>query len=356
MAERLPVPDRLPLRNRLWLPDRPLRLAFLGTPELAATILSHILDGGRDGVRDEVVVVVCQPDKPKGRKRQVEAPPVKQLAEARGLEVLQPTRMKDGSLARALTERGVELAVVAAYGRILTQDSLDAPTHGCWNVHASLLPRHRGASPIQHAILAGDAETGVDVMQMTAGLDEGDVLHRRRLPIGPALSAGRLSEQLAALGGQAIVEALALARTEGLEIRPQDHAAATWAPLIRKEDGHLDLSRPAAELARRVRAFDPWPGTFLLRPEGPLRILRAEASPGEASPRAPTPGRIVGLDDGLVLGTGDGRLVVREVQPPGKRPMPVADFLRGAGRVLTVGDPIEPADAGPPSASGAIEN
>jgi methionyl-tRNA formyltransferase len=333
--------------ERLVLPDRRLRLAFFGTPELAATILGHLLEAGQD----DVVCVVCQPDKPRGRKRQVEAPPVKLRAEAAGLEVLQPTKMRDGSLARALTERRVELAVVAAYGRILTQDSLDAPTHGCWNVHASLLPRHRGASPIQHAILAGDAETGVDVMRMTAGLDEGPVLLERRLAIAPDWTAGRLSEALAELGGRAIVEAIARARAEGLEVRPQDDAAATYAPLIRKEDGHLDLRQPAAALARRVRAFDPWPGTFLRRPEGPLRILRAEASPGDGFP-----GRVVGLDDGLILGTGDGRLVVREVQPPGKRPMPVADFLRGAGRGLTVGDPIEPEDAGTPGAPEAIEN
>ncbi len=334
------------MAERLRLPDRPLRLAFFGTPELAATILRHLLDAERE----EVVCVICQPDKPKGRKRQVEAPPVKQLAEARGIEVLQPTKMRDGSLARTLIERRLDLAVVAAYGRILTQDTLDAPSFGCWNVHASLLPRHRGASPIQHAILAGDAETGVDVMRMTAGLDEGAVLHRRRLPIGPELSAGRLSEQLAELGGAAIVEALRLARGEGLEVREQDHAAATWAPLIRKEDGHLDLRRPAAELARRVRAFDPWPGTFVQRPDGPLRILRAEASPGDG-----VPGRIERVDEALVLGTGDGLLVVREVQPPGKRPMPVGDFLRGAGRALSAGAPIEPEAAGS-GAGEAIEN
>jgi len=317
--------------ERLRLPNRRLRLAFFGTPELARTILETLLDAQED----DVALLVCQPDRPRGRSRRVEPPPTKVLAEARGVPVLQPLKMKDGSLAAALRERAIDLALVAAYGRILTADTLAATVHGFWNVHASLLPRHRGASPIQHAILAGDPETGVDLMVMTEGLDEGPVLRRARAPIGATTTAAELSETLAVLGGRIALHGLRAAKREGLLVTPQESAAATWAPLLEKSEGRLDLTAPAAALDRRVRAFDPWPGTFLGEGDRTLRILAGRVVPGEGAP-----GTVLEAGPRLVLACGDGAYEVLRLQPAGKGAVAAADYLRGAGRGLRAGSPF----------------
>ena len=315
----------------LHLPDRRLRLAYFGTPELARVILAAILEADQD----DVALVVCQPDKPKGRGNKVEAPPTKELALARGIPVLQPTKMKDGVLTAAIKEAKIDLAIVAAFGRILPQDLLDAPTFGCWNVHASILPRHRGASPIQQCLLDGDEKTGVTLMQMTLGLDEGPMLLVQEIDIARDETTTSLSAKLATLGATVALRGIHAAKHEGLEVRPQDNAHASFAPIIEKSAGRIELSRPAEVLDRQIRALNPWPSTWIELSEGsePLKVI-------SAVPRADisgTPGRVLDTKNTLLIATGAGALEVREVQPPGKRPMPVADYLRGAGRSLAIG-------------------
>ncbi|MCA9550797.1 MAG: methionyl-tRNA formyltransferase [Myxococcales bacterium] len=310
------------------LPQRRLRLAFFGTPDIAKTVLAALLDAGED----DVVLVVSQPDRPKGRGKKLEPTPVKALAEARGIPVTQPTKLRDGALAAQLKALEVDLAIVVAYGRILPVDLFEAPTFHTWNVHASLLPRHRGASPIQHAILTGDAETGVTLMQLSEGMDEGAMLHTRAVPLDGTETTESLTEALAKLGGEALVEGLALAKAEGLEVTPQDEARVTYAPLIDKSAGALDFTRPAAELERRIRAFFPWPGCFVPLSDGPLKILAAQVVGGSGA----APGTLTALKP-LTVETGEGALVITQLQPPGKKPMDAAAYLNGAGRGLVVG-------------------
>lgn len=318
----------------LKLPDRRLRLAFFGTPDFASAVLSALIEHGKD----EVALVVCQPDKPQGRGQKLEAPPTKKVAEAAGLEVLQPVKMKDGAVAQKLRELKIDLGIVVAFGRILPEDVLGAPAFGHWNVHASLLPRHRGASPIQHAILCGDRETGVTLMQMTLGLDEGPMLKKSKTPIDPEENAGTLFERLSKLGAETLLSGLEEAKSVGLSVEKQDDAQATFAPLLKKEDGRLDFSRPAFELVRRVRAMNPWPGCFTHLPDGTvLKIIKARAH-DEAGPPGLEPGVISAIDEKtLKIQTLAGQLALLEVQPAGKRAMSIADFLRGAGRELKAG-------------------
>jgi methionyl-tRNA formyltransferase len=313
------------------LPDQRLRLAFFGTPELAETVLSGVLDTGED----EVVLVVCQPDRPQGRGQKTQPPPVKALALSRGLPVIQPEKMKDGAVTRRLVDDRIDLGVVAAYGRILPQDLLDAPRFGCWNVHASILPRHRGASPIQHAILSGDLETGVSLMVMTAGLDEGPVLGAiAKTPIGATETSGELSLRIAALGAKALVEGLRAAKRGGLAITPQDAEHATYAGKIKKEDGRVRFTRPALEIDRQIRGLAPWPSAYTPWIDGqPMKLLRARVALDVRG----APGRVLEAGPRLILGTRDAGLEVLELQPPGKRPMAASDYLRGAGRELKPG-------------------
>lgn len=315
----------------LTLPDRRLRLAYFGTPELARTILSAILEADED----DVVLVVCQPDKPKGRGNKVEAPPTKELALARGIPVLQPTKMKDGVLTAAIKEAKIDLAIVAAFGRILPQDLLDAPTYGCWNVHASLLPRHRGASPIQQCLLDGDEKTGVTLMQMTLGLDEGPMILVDEIEVARHETTTSLSEKLARCGASVALRGIHAAKHGGLEPVPQDNARASFAPLIEKSAGRIELTRPAEVLERQIRALNPWPSTWIELSEGsePLKVISAVARPEISG----TPGQVLDTKNTLLIATGSGALEVREVQPPGKKPMPVADYLRGGGRSLAIG-------------------
>ena len=287
---------------------------------------------------DEIALVVCQPDRPQGRGRKVSAPPVKTVALETGIDVVQPTRLKDEALAARLRAHQVDLALVVAYGRILPKAVFEAPTFHTWNVHASLLPYHRGAAPIQHAILAGDAETGVTLMQLSEGMDEGDMLLIRRIPLDAHETAGTLTTRLAALGAEILVEGIAMAKTGGLTRVPQENDKATYAPRIEKIEGDLDLNQSAANLARRVRAFSPWPGTSIAFGEADrLKILRAEVT--SISFPSAEPGQIVSLNP-FVVQTGDGQLLLTEVQPPGKRPMDAASFLHGAGRYLHIGTPL----------------
>jgi len=306
-----------------------MRIAFLGTPAFAVPSLDALERAGH-----AVLAVVAQPDRPAGRDREIREPATKAWARARRVPVLQPEKVRDGRLAAELSRLAPELLVVVAYGRILGPDLLRLAPHGAVNVHASLLPRHRGAAPVQWAIAAGDRETGVTVMQMDEGLDTGDVLLQRAAPVLPEDDADSLARRLSALGGEALVEALSLLEAGRVIPVPQDGARATLAPVLEKEHGRLDFALPAARLADRVRGFRPWPGAFTLLGGRVLKVHRAEAregaglAPGEARPD----------EAGLVVGCGEGALRLLEVQLEGKRRMLAADFLKGhpvvAGTVL----------------------
>ncbi|MGO8971371.1 MAG: methionyl-tRNA formyltransferase [Myxococcaceae bacterium] len=297
--------------------DRP-RIVFMGTPALAVPSLEACRGVG------EVVAVVTQPDRPKGRGQAVQASAVKVAAEAAGLTLLQPPRLKGTDFAQTLAAFKPEVAVVTAYGRILPPDVLATPRRGSLNVHASLLPRWRGAAPIQWAIAAGDAETGVCLMQMEAGLDTGPVLAVRREPISESDTTASLSVRLAALGGALLREELPRFLAGALLPRPQPEAGVTLAPPVEKRDGWLDFRLPASVLERRVRAFTPWPGAWTSLSGHLLKVHRAKVGQG-----AGPPGAVLGTDGGLEVACAEGSLLLLELQAEGKRRMEAADFLRG---------------------------
>lgn len=300
------------------------RIAFAGTPEFAVPTLDAIVAAGAD-----VPLVLTQPDRPAGRGRRMTPPPVKQAAEAYGLRVEQPERLGDAALAAEWgLDRPPDLLVVVAYGLLLPDWLLAWPGRGCVNVHASLLPRWRGAAPIQHAILAGDPVTGVSLMKMEKGLDTGPVYASRSTPIGPTETAGELHDRLSRLGAELAADALPRVLDGKLEAVPQDERAATYAPKIEKSDARLDWRLPAEDLARRVRAYHPWPIAFAEVSDGRvLRVHAASVLPGAETGGAP-PGRILAATRaGIDVATGRGVLRVTRVQPPSSRPMDVAAYL-----------------------------
>jgi methionyl-tRNA formyltransferase len=306
--------------------ERPWRIVFMGTPSFACPSLAALLAGP-----DTVVGVVSQPDRPRGRGLAVTPPPVKTLALAHGLPVLQPVKVRTPEFLDELRGFAPDAIVVAAYGRILPRTILDLPPHGCINVHASILPRHRGAAPIQHAILAGDRETGVSIMAMSEEMDAGDVLLVRTTPIAADDTGGSLGERLSNLGATALVDAMAGIKSGSARAAPQPSDGVTFAPRIEREHTRLDWTRPAAELARTVRAFAPEPGAFTTMDGATLKVFAAETREGRGEP-----GRILEANpNGLVVAAGDGALALVEVQPPGKRRMPIGAFL--AGRRVTPG-------------------
>jgi methionyl-tRNA formyltransferase len=292
----------------------PRDLIFMGTPDFAAVALKALLDAGH-----RIVAVYSQPPRPAGRGHDLRKSPVHRMAEAAGIPVRTPVSLKTAEAQAEFASFGADVAVVAAYGLILPQAILDAPRRGCLNIHASLLPRWRGAAPIQRAILAGDAETGISIMQMDAGLDTGAVLLEKRLPIGAAETAGELHDRLAALGGAAIVEALAGSFTAVAQ--PSD--GVTYAAKISPEEARLDWNRPAAALARAVRAFNPVPGAWTTLPNGErLKVLSALVADGKGEA-----GTI--LDGQLSIACGEGALRPLLVQRQGKRAMETGELLRG---------------------------
>ena len=300
-------------------------LIFAGTPEFAATVLAALLASPH-----RVLAVYTQPDRPAGRGRRARASPVKRLAKDHGLPVEQPERLGGDVARRVLADYRADAMIVAAYGLLLPPAILDTPRLGCINVHASLLPRWRGAAPIQHAILAGDRETGVSIMQMDAGLDTGPVLARAACPIHDDDTAGSLHDRLAALGAATLLEVLADLPARRPE--PQDETLATHAGRIAKRDGLLDWSRPAVELERRVRAFNPWPVAHAFLPPGAggrgggrLRILEARVRPGAVGA---APGTVLASGAaGIDVATGDGSLGILTLQPEGGRVMAARDYL-----------------------------
>ena len=298
----------------------------MGTPAFACPILEALLARA-----DPVVGVVCQPDRPRGRGLGVSAPEVKRLAEAHRLPVLQPERLRDAAFQDALRALAPDLVVVAAYGKILPRAVLDLPPRGCINVHASLLPRHRGAAPIAWSILAGDTVTGVTIMAMNEEMDAGDILLQRETPIAPDDTGGTLGERLARLGAAAIGEAIDGLQAGTLRPVPQPAAGVTFAPRIEREHRRLDWRRPAVELERQVRALAPSPSAFTTLEGKLLKVHRAALAAGTARP-----GEVVAAGpDGIVVAAGTGALRLLEVQLEGRRRLSVAEFL--AGRRLAPG-------------------
>jgi methionyl-tRNA formyltransferase len=321
-----------------------MRIAFLGTPQFTLPILEACRAAG------ELVAVVAQPDRPVGRSGKPQSPPSKVWARERGIEVLQPEKVKQGRLAALFSERRLDIAVVAAYGRILPADALSAPKHGCLNVHASLLPELRGAAPAQWAIARGLRRTGVTIMQMDEGLDTGDVRLQRSCDIQPDDTGETLLARLAPLGATALAEALALLERGALPRMHQDNARATLAPPLTREDGKMDFGRTAFELDQRRRGFTPWPGAWTTRAGTVLKIhaaipqARAGAGvPGESAPLDGASGDTARADAevpegsvltagpaGIEVACGDGTaLRLLELQPEGRKRMPVGAYLAG---------------------------
>jgi methionyl-tRNA formyltransferase len=299
-----------------------MRIVFFGTPAFAVPSLQALL---RE--RYQVAGVVTQPDKPQGRSRStLVPPPVKQEAERVGIPVLQPDRPVGDVFLAGLRRLEPDLGIVVAYGHVLRPAVLSLPARGMINVHASLLPRWRGAAPIQHAILAGDRETGISIMQMDAGLDSGPVLHRIATPLDPGETAGALADRLAELGATALVDALSLIAAGFAKPEPQDPAGVTLAPKIGRDSARLDWHQDAETLARRVRAFDPAPGAWTTLADAPVKLFGARATD-----QAGAPGLVLSAADRLVVGAGRGALAVREVQPAGRTRLSVGDWVRGRG-------------------------
>jgi methionyl-tRNA formyltransferase len=296
------------------------KIIFMGTPQFAVPSLQALLR------HHDVAAVVTQPDAPAGRGRALVASPVKQAALAAGVPVLQPDSLKPPEVVAHLRDYAPDLIAVAAFGKLLRRDVLNLPPRGCLNVHASLLPRWRGASPISAAIAAGDAATGITIMRMDPGLDTGPLLAQRGEPIRPDDTTGALSERLAALGAELLVEVLPDWLNGGIQPQLQDNALATHCGQLRKEDGRIDWARPAADIERHIRAMSPWPAAWTTWDGKLLRVLRAataSGAPGGAPGIAVIDGRVARVQ------CGDGALELIEVQLEGKRPIPAGEFARG---------------------------
>jgi methionyl-tRNA formyltransferase len=330
------------------------RIVFMGSPDFALPALRRLLESGH-----EVVAVYTQPDRPAGRGRTLQAPPAKTLALAHGVPVFQPARVSAPDSVQELARLAPDLIVIAAYGQILKQPVLDIPRRGVLNVHASLLPRHRGAAPVAAAILAGDEETGVTILQTELTLDAGPILAQRRVPISPQDTTGTLTERLAEEGADLLMEVLPAWLDGSLAPTPQDASKVTYAPILHKEDGRVDWGLPAEDIWRRVRAFTPWPGAFTYLDGQPLRLLdtwplaaKDEEQPAglpvrPASPAGRQAGTVVPCPPGarhwrvsgqagpptwragFAVVTGRGLLAIMRLQLAGRRALPATDFLRG---------------------------
>ncbi|WP_404295958.1 methionyl-tRNA formyltransferase [Halomonas sp.] len=315
---------------------RPLNVIFAGTPDFAAESLQALLDS-----RHRVIAVYTQPDRPAGRGRKLTPSPVKRLALEHGISVYQPETLRAPEAQAELLALDADIMVVVAYGLILPRAVLEAPRRGCLNVHASLLPRWRGAAPIQRAIEAGDTESGVTIMQMDEGLDTGAMLLVRRTPITATMTSGDLHARLAKLGGEAIVEALDALAGEGLPATPQPETGVTYAAKLSKAEAELNFHEPAAALAARVRAFNPWPVAWCTFDDDRLRLLMADASELAAGEAHSAPGTLLDHDgEGLRIACGpEGREVLRvtQAQLPGGKALPVSDLLRARAERFTIG-------------------
>jgi methionyl-tRNA formyltransferase len=310
-----------------------VRIVFAGTPDFAATALNALIEAGYT-----VVGVYSQPDRPAGRGRKLMPSPVKQVALDAGIPVFQPVSLKPEDAQQELAALKPDVMVVAAYGLILPKAVLDIPTHGCLNIHASLLPRWRGAAPIQRAIAAGDAETGITIMQMDEGLDTGNMLLKITTPIHADDTGGALHDRLADMGGKAIVEALEQLTNGELSPEPQNDANASYAHKLSKEEGHIDWSRSALEIERLIRAFNPWPGTFADLGEQRIRLHQATAL-AQSSDRVP--GTVIRRErEGVEVACGTGTLKITSVQLPGSKAQSINDLINGGKQVLLPGQEL----------------
>jgi methionyl-tRNA formyltransferase len=306
-----------------------MRLIFAGTPEFAALALQALIDAGHD-----IPLVLTQPDRPAGRGMKLKMSPVKEVALRAGLDVAQPENLKTDAARQPILDARADVMIVAAYGLILPPAALDMPRLGCVNIHASLLPRWRGAAPIHRAIEAGDIETGITLMQMDKGLDTGAMLMRIALPILASDTTGSLHDRLAELGAREIVRLLPELAAGKIKATPQDDAHATYARKISKDEARLDWRCPADELARKIRAFNPFPGAYGMLGEVSLKIWQACPVSGTG-----TPGCVLALEEGVIqIACGAGALAVTEVQQAGGKRLPVSAFL--AGHALKVGDTL----------------
>lgn len=306
-----------------------MKIVFMGTPDFAVGAMEALLEAGH-----EITLAVTQPDKAKGRSGQLQAPPVKECALKHHIPMLQPRRIKTPEAMAELKKYEADVYIVAAFGQILSQEILDMPKYGCLNIHASLLPKYRGASPIQHVIIDGEKETGVTIMQMDAGIDTGDMLYKKKLPIEAADTYQTLHDKLAVLGGEAIKEALALLEEGKLVPEKQDDTASCHAPLIEKQMGRLDFAGSAVKLDCLIRGVTPWPSAYTFYKGKQLKIWRAvpvekiEDVMGTVSQGAP--GTILTADrDSVLIACGEGALRVLELQLEGKKRMSTHDFLLG---------------------------
>jgi len=305
-----------------------IRTVFMGTPDFALPTLQGLIEAGVN-----LCGVFTQPDRPRGRGKVLAPPPVKEMALDHDLPVFQPEKLRDTAIVELIQELRPDLIVVVAYGQILPKSVLQIPQYGCINVHASLLPRYRGAAPINKAVVDGEQVTGVTTMLMDVGLDTGDMLVKRATEIGSEETAGELHDRLALLGREAMEETLRRLCDGTLRPEPQDDAQSCYAPMMKKEDGHIDWSRPAPVLHNLVRGLSPWPGAFTHWNGQMLKLGRTLAEGGPAA----EPGTVVSADgDGIRIACGEGVLRVRELQLAGKKKLPASDFLRGTS--LSAGD------------------
>jgi methionyl-tRNA formyltransferase len=295
-----------------------VRVVFMGTPDFAVPTLKRLIESY------EVIGVVTQPDRPAGRGSKIQMPPVKLTALAADIPVFQPEKLRRPEAVHQLREWDADLYVVAAFGQILPQSVLDIPRFGAINVHASLLPRWRGAAPIQAAIRAGDSETGITIMKMDAGLDTGPILSQRAIPIADDETGQSLHDKLAELGGDLLIDTLPGYLDGTIQPIPQDEARATFAPRIDKDEGRIDWTQSAAQIDRTVRAFTPWPGAFTIWDDQLLKILAGRSAAGSAPI-----GAVVERGGAVAVGTGDGLFQLERVQLEGRKPTQIDDFVRG---------------------------
>jgi methionyl-tRNA formyltransferase len=310
-----------------------MRIVFIGTGEIGVPVLRLLLQSGEH----ELVGVVTQPDKPTGRAQRVEAPPIKVALAGSVLPIFQPARIKREEAVAEIRALAPDVIVVMAYGQILSRSVLEIPRVACLNLHASLLPRHRGAAPIQAAIVAGDRESGITVMYMDEGLDRGDVLLQSRLEIAADETGGSLHDRLAQIAPDAFHEALAQLQRGSAPRIPQDSSVATYAPKLEREDGRIDWTESAGLIERKIRAFNPWPGAFTLLRDAAgrdrkLKIFSAKV----VAPAKTAPGEILRSDRSIVIAANDGALSLGEVQLEGKRRMSSGEFLRGHATSLRI--------------------
>ncbi len=300
------------------------KIVFMGTPEFAVPPLRRLIEAENLNI----VSIITQPDRPAGRGREPMPSPVKQVAQEHGPRILQPKRLRDNpDIIETLRNLAPDVMVVAAYGLILPASVLEIAPHGCVNVHASLLPKYRGAAPVAAAILNGDAETGVSIMLMDEEMDHGPILAQRSTPIRPDDTRQSLTERLAELGADLLVEVLPQWVAGEIEPEPQDHAAATYASMLKKEDGEIDWTQPAGRIARMTRAYDPWPGAYTYLDGKLFKVLEAEAIDIETGDSQP--GQVIETERGPAVVAGDGAVLLKEVQLAGKRAMHIDAFLHG---------------------------